>query len=227
MERGEDAEVCILVLLIEGDGTDERLSMTRLLADQDCVVQQVGDPLLAVAAAEATWPDLVVVNTCSRLPNVAEMCAALDRSNLNIPRLVVSESESSNSLRASAHLEAPFTARRLAYRLRKAIGTQANRFLRADDVVVDTLKHNVKCRGHVSHLTPKELALLGFLMKHADREVSRTEIMKEVWETEYMGDTRTLEVHIRWLRRKLEDDTKRPIRIVTVRRVGYRFQSPR
>jgi DNA-binding response OmpR family regulator len=133
LEAGEGAAVCILVLLIEGDGTDERLSMTRLLADQGCVVRQV----------------------------------------------------------------------------------------------VDTLKHNVKSRGNVSHLTPKELALLGFLMKHADREVNRTEIMKEVWETEYMGDTRTIEVHIRWLRRKLEDDTKRPIRIVTVRRVGYRFQSPR
>jgi DNA-binding response OmpR family regulator len=62
------------------------------------------------------------------------------------------------------------------------------------------------------------------LIEHAGQEVSRSTIMREVWETEYVGDTRTLEVHIRWLRQKLEDDPKHPKRIVTLRGRGYRFE---
>ena len=60
-------------------------------------------------------------------------------------------------------------------------------------------------------------------MEHADEALSRGTIMKEVWETDYLGDTRTLDVHIRWLREKLEDDPSHPRLIITVRGVGYRF----
>jgi DNA-binding response OmpR family regulator len=61
-------------------------------------------------------------------------------------------------------------------------------------------------------------------MKHPGQVISRLVLMREVWETDYTGDTRTVEVHIRWLRRKIEEDPKRPRRIVTVRRHGYVFQ---
>ncbi len=213
----------LMVLLVEGDRTDERQSMRQHLVGQGCVVKTVSDPLDATSIAYADWPDLIVVNTCSDLWNVSDVYSALERSNLDLPRLVVSDGEGGSPFRASAHLAAPFTTRRLAYRIKKAIGAQADRFLRAGDVCVDTLKRNVKCCGRVAHLTPKELGLLGHLIKNAGCAVSRSEIMKEVWETEYVGDTRTVEVHIRWLRRKIEEDPKRPRRILTVRGTGYRF----
>jgi DNA-binding response OmpR family regulator len=95
--------------------------------------------------------------------------------------------------------------------------------LRIGNITVDDLKRNMKRSDRVEHLTPKECRLLHLLMEHADEALSRGTIMKEVWETEYLGDTRTLDVHIRWLREKLEDDPSHPRFIITVRGVGYRF----
>lgn len=72
-------------------------------------------------------------------------------------------------------------------------------------------------------LLPKEARLLAVLMRYPNQTVSRAALMREVWETGYMGDTRTLDVHICWLRRKLEADSARPRLIVTQRGVGYRL----
>jgi DNA-binding response OmpR family regulator len=219
-----DVGSSLFVLLVEGDGTEEQHSMRTHLANQGCVVSVIHNPQLAVAVAYAEWPDLIVVNEHSGIAGAAEMCSALDHCDLGVPRLVVSDNEADSTLRAHAHLAAPFTARRLTLRIKKALGAQAERFLRVGDVSVDSLRRKVKCRGSEAHLTPKEMGLLSHLMKHAGEEVSRTDIMREVWETGYTGDTRTVEVHIRWLRRKIEEDPKRPQHIITVRRLGYRFQ---
>jgi DNA-binding response OmpR family regulator len=213
-----------LVLLVEGDGTDEGRSMQPHLASQGCECVVVHDPASTLSVVYETWPDLIIVNARCDIPPLAEICAALDRSNLELPRLVVSENEPYSAVRAHAYLTAPITARRLTNRIKKALGTQAERFIRAGDVCVDALKRNVKCRGNVTHLTPKEVGLLSYLMRHSGQAVSRSEIMRAVWETEYTGDTRTVEVHIRWLRRKIEEDPKRPRRIITVRRHGYLFR---
>jgi two-component system phosphate regulon response regulator PhoB len=74
------------------------------------------------------------------------------------------------------------------------------------------------------HLRPKEAALLALFMQNPGRVLSRREIMKEVWDTDYMGDTRTLSVHVRWLRLKIEDDPGKPRLLCTVRGRGYRFE---
>lgn len=80
--------------------------------------------------------------------------------------------------------------------------------------------------GQISHLTPKEFYLLKLLMENAGEVVTRAEIMMEVWETDYTADTRTLDVHIRWLREKIEAEPSDPVYIQTVRGTGYRFVSP-
>ena len=224
LEGTGDAPVNLHVLLVEGDSKGEQLSMWQHLAGQGCSVRAIHDSFLAASAAQDEWPDLVVVNACSQLADLSVMWAELERSNLDLPLLVVSDSETPIAPCASDHLPVPFTSRRLAYRVKRAVGSQPGRFLRAGDICVDTLKRNVKCRGHVLHLTPKELGLLSLLMAHAGEQVSRREIMKQVWDTDYIGDTRTLEVHIRWLRCKLEDDPKRPKHILTARGQGYRFE---
>lgn len=76
------------------------------------------------------------------------------------------------------------------------------------------------------HMTPKQCALLHLLMTHPDTVVSRSEIMQAIWETSYMEDTRTLDVHIRWLRERIEPDPSTPIYLVTVRGRGYRLHVP-
>jgi two-component system alkaline phosphatase synthesis response regulator PhoP len=89
------------------------------------------------------------------------------------------------------------------------------------DPVTRTLnKGQTRCR-----LRPKEAALLAFFIRNSGRVLSRQEIMKAVWDTDYVGDTRTLNVHVRWLRLKIEDDPGNPRLLRTVRGVGYRFEA--
>ena len=75
-------------------------------------------------------------------------------------------------------------------------------------------------------LTPREAHLLAILMQHPGQVVKRATLMKEVWQTDYLGDTRTLDVHICWLRKKLEEDPTRPRLILTQRGVGYELNVP-
>jgi DNA-binding response OmpR family regulator len=77
--------------------------------------------------------------------------------------------------------------------------------------------------GSAHHLTPKLFELLMLLAAGEGKIVYRKTIMKKVWETDYMGDTRTLDVHIRWLRQKIEENPARPRHLLTVRGAGYRF----
>jgi DNA-binding response OmpR family regulator len=212
-------------LLVESETIDQEMSVKQLLLGQGLGVLTVTDPLLARSVAKAEWPNLVVANTCGGLSDVGEMCLDLDGTRLDFPRLIVSDGAARSRFPADAYLSFPFTPRQLSYRIKKAIGSQADRFVRAGDVCLDRLKRSVRRSGIVSHVRPKEMQLLGLLMEHSGEILSRSKIMKEVWETEYLGDTRTLEVHIHWLRRKVDEIHNSPRRIITVRGKGYFFQA--
>jgi len=217
--------VPLKVLLFESASTDSTSIRLDLLdRGYDLVVAQ--NPLKATSMAKATWPDLIVVHASAGMVDVDEMCQALDKTRLEFPRLIISDDERCNHIPADAHLAIPFSPRQLTHRINKAIGTQSDRFLRVGEITLDQLKRQVQRNGHTEHLTPKELKLLRLLMQHAGEVVNRRTIMKEVWETDFLDDTRTLDVHIRWLREKLEDNPSRPKYIITVRGVGYRLHVP-
>ena len=78
----------------------------------------------------------------------------------------------------------------------------------------------------VRRLTPRQARLLEVFMQHAGRTLTRKFLMETVWETDYMGDTRTLDVHVRWIRERIEDDPSSPRYLRTVRGIGYRFGIP-
>ena len=210
------------VLLVESPSKDSHSVEPDLVKRGDEVVV-THTPRKAPSLAVADWPDLVVVNACSGFLDVKEVCQALDETRLEFPRLIVSRDEVHNHSSNEMFLLIPYSPRQLTQRINKAIGDQNDRFLRIGNIAVDDLKRNMKRSDHVEHLTPKECRLLHLLMEYADEVLSRGTIMKEVWETDYLGDTRTLDVHIRWLREKLEDDPSHPRFIITVRGVGYRF----
>ena len=106
-------------------------------------------------------------------------------------------------------------------RLLKAQATQ--QVFRAADLTLDLARREIKgCNGN-NKLTPKECELLALFMSYPGRVLSRKLLMKEVWETDFLDDTRTLEVHICWLRKKIEEDPRNHQRLRTVRGVGYRF----
>jgi DNA-binding response OmpR family regulator len=214
--------VPLKVLLVESRSKDSHSVELDLLKRGDEVVVSHA-PRKAPSMAVADWPDLVVVNACSEFLNVKEICQALDETRLDFPRLVVSRDEAYNHVSDEMFLLIPYSPRQLTQRINKAIGNQNDRFLRVGNITLDGLKRNMKRSDRIEHLTPKEFRLLRLLMEHADEVLNRGTIMKEVWETDYLGDTRTLDVHIRWLREKLEDDPSHPKLIITVRGVGYRF----
>mgnify|MGYP000613302397 CR=1 FL=1 len=98
------------------------------------------------------------------------------------------------------------------------------RVLRVGNVALDLESRELNVNGVVSVLTPKQCKLLGVFMTSPGEVLTRKHLIKQVWETDYVGDTRTLDVHVRWLREKIEEDPARPTRIVTVRGAGYRFE---
>ena len=210
------------VLLIESKSEDSYSVEPDLLKRGDEVVV-ARSPRKALSIAVDDWPDLVVVNACVGLSSVDEICRALDETRLDFPRLIVSHDEVPSRASDDVHLPIPFSSRQLAQRIKKAIGKQNGRFLRVGDITLDGLKRRMRRGDRIEHLTPKEFKLLRLLMQHPGEVLDRGTIMKEVWETDYLGDTRTLDVHIRWLREKLEDDPSHPQHILTVRGVGYRF----
>ncbi len=80
--------------------------------------------------------------------------------------------------------------------------------------------------GAPLELAPKEFDLLAMFMRHSGEVLPRSFLVREIWNTDYLGDTRMLDVHIRWLRRKIEDEPSAPVYLRTVRGVGYRFEAP-
>jgi DNA-binding response OmpR family regulator len=126
---------------------------------------------------------------------------------------------------AEAYMTPPFTSRKLLHRIKKAAEHVANRQLRAGPLVLD-LEARTLQNGHQSwQLRPKEASLLEVLMRNRGRVVSRKEIMQRVWDTDYVGDTRTISVHVCWLRRKIEADPSTPRLLKTVRGRGYQFST--
>ncbi len=113
-------------------------------------------------------------------------------------------------------------ARRLSSSSRK---NNASQRLRAGNLTLDLAERCIIKKGESTHLTFKECALLEILIRNNGEVLTRKQLMKEVWDTEYLGDTRTLDVHICMLRRKIEGHPHQPVLIRTVRGVGYRFEA--
>ena len=96
--------------------------------------------------------------------------------------------------------------------------------VQAGNMSLDMEKSCLKKNGGQIHLTPKETKLMALLMQNVGKVVSRSELMQEVWNTEYLGDTRTLDVHICWLRQKIEENPRIPECILTRRGQGYELR---
>ncbi len=105
-------------------------------------------------------------------------------------------------------------------------GSGSSRVLRVGRIALDLDTRRLNVDGEISVLTPKQFKLLSLFMSHPGETLTRKQLMKKVWDTDYTGDTRTLDVHIHWVREKLHDVPGQPRYLQTVRRVGYRFVDP-
>jgi DNA-binding response OmpR family regulator len=130
------------------------------------------------------------------------------------------------SVGARAYLRYPFSAKKLISRITRLLPAPEDEVLRLGDVALNVKQQCVVRGDRESHLTPKQARLLEVFMRHPGEILTRAFLMKQVWDTDYLGDTRTLDVHVHWVRKAIEEDPRSPVYLRTIRRVGYRFDVP-
>lgn len=216
------------VLLIEKD-TSALSSLRTRLETKGYVVSAVRSRKKALEQVGADKPDLIILDATSPRLDGGRTCQALRQKVGEVPIILISkEGNASGHTEADFHLNAPFTFRKLVNRIKRAThhSEESGETLQVGDLVLHFDMRSVT-RGKARYqLTPKEFKLLEVFMRNPGKVLSRKFLMKNVWETDYVGDTRTLDVHVRWLREKIEEDPSSPVYLCTIRGVGYRFEVP-
>ncbi len=179
----------------------------------------------AVTAYLQNRPDFTIIDNTSSTLEVLEICGWLRQqySDLLVMLLSGEGARLVQGPHVNMHLIQPFSVRKLSNRFKKLLDIRRTQPVTVGEFTLEPEKRRISHLERVVRLTPKEYRLLEFLMRHAGNVLTRRQIMKEVWETDYLGDTRTLDVHIRWLREKIEPDPRSPVYLKTIRRVGYIF----
>jgi DNA-binding response OmpR family regulator len=216
-------EIGPVILVVQGTG---RNRLKEILERQGFTVHKARNGKQAVTQVKTTAPALAVIDPSSLRINGARLSHMLKRAAKSILILWILDEGATISEDGVADLclERPFTSRKLLNRVRKLLPEAGSTVLTAGDFVFDVKKREVRKGDHRSRLTPKQAKLLEALMRHSSEVLSRRYLMKHVWNTDYLGDTRTLDVHIRWVREVIEENPSSPKYVRTVRGVGYRFE---
>jgi two-component system alkaline phosphatase synthesis response regulator PhoP len=212
------------VLLIEKDVTTADL-LVPSLERKGYQVSVAHTQRQAMGRIRALCPDLLIVDVASFGSNGYKINDAIRARLEGVPTILLLEKSHAGVVNtAEAFMTPPFTSRKLLYRVKEVTEKLTSREIRAGPLILDPDMRTLRQGKDTLHLRPKEASLLAFFMRNPGKVLSRQEIMKQIWETDYMGDTRTLSVHIRWLRLKIEGDPDTPRFLRTVRGVGYRFE---
>jgi DNA-binding response OmpR family regulator len=231
------------VLVIEDDSTLLE-TLEYNLGRQEYEVHTATDGVAGLDLARQLAPDLIVLDIMLPGLDGLEVCRIV-RQEMNVPILMLTarteEIDKVVGLEVGAddYMTKPFSMRELLARVkaqlrrvrldREEVATeepeeQDHETLTAGDLHIDLPRREVTCDGEAVHLKPKEHDLLAFLVRNRGMALSRDLILERVWGWDYDGGTRTVDVHVRWLREKIEPDPAEPTRIITVRGVGYRFE---
>jgi len=225
------------ILIVEDDrNLLDTLKYNLRREGYEAVTAADGAEALDVARREK--PDLIILDIM--LPKLSgfEACRIL-RKEMTVPILMLTaKSEEVDKIvgleiGADDYMTKPFSMRELLARLgamlRRAdmsalqLATE-RKTVEIGDLKIDFGRHQASCRGSRLDLTPKEYDLLAFLATNKGLVFSRDQLLDKVWGYDYVGDTRTVDVHIRWLRQKIESDPAKPNRLVTVRGAGYKLE---
>ena len=233
------------ILLVEDDPTLQE-TLAYNLRRHGYTVETAKEGWEAVRKAQSQPFDLIVLDVM--LPGIDgfEVCRIVRRESSTPILMLTARSDEVDKvvgleIGADDYMTKPFSLREFLARvkalLRRVRLTQEEMraaataptpttpdILTFGDLTIDTRRHEVRRNGELLHLTPREFDLLLYLARHRGQVLTREQIVAAVWGWEADTDSRTLNVHIRWLREKIEPDPTHPVRLVTVRGVGYRFE---
>ena len=233
-------------ILVVEDEPSLQETLVYNLEKQGYDVEAVGDGRLAIEAARARPPDLIVLDIMLPGLDGFEVCKIL-RKEMTVPILMLTARDDEIDrvvgleVGADDYLTKPFSMRELLARvkaqlrrtqiIREELGKiktaeteEPHKVLTFGSLSIDQTRREVALEGQVIPLKPQEYDLLVFFAEHKGQMLTREFILERVWGWDYIGDSRTVDVHVRWLRQKIESDPASPERIVTVRGGGYRFE---
>ncbi len=217
-------------------------TLTYNLKKQGYDVLTAADGLLALEIAIKEKPDLIILDLMLPGMDGLEVCRMV-RKEQNTPVLMLTARDDEIDrvvgleVGADDYLTKPFSMRELLARVkamlrrvrmmreevRETSDTKSNT-LKFDNLILDLDRRELRIDEKVVPLKPKEYELMVYFCRHPKRAISRDALLEEVWGWDYTGESRTVDVHIRWLREKIESDSQNPTRIITVRGAGYRFE---
>jgi len=226
------------VLIVEDE---ESLAdpLAFLLRKEGFEASVINDGAGALAAFDRTNPDIVLLDLMLPGMSGTEVCKAL-RSRSSVPVIMVTARDSEIDkvvgleLGADDYVTKPYSARELIARIRAVLRRGADAgaddetvdgVLEAGPVRMDVDRHTVSVDGELITLPLKEFDLLEYLMRNAGRVLTRGQLIDRVWGADYVGDTKTLDVHVKRLRSKIEPDPSSPVHLLTVRGLGYKFEA--
>jgi DNA-binding response OmpR family regulator len=224
------------VLVVEDEPT-VRETLAEALTEEGLNVSTAQDGPEGLERFRADKPDLVVLDLMLPRMSGIEVCRII-RAESSVPILMLTARDSELDkvlgleLGADDYVTKPFSLRELQARIRallrrsdtQAAPTQTPRIVELGPVRVDLAGHQILRDGESLAVKPKAFELLAFLIRNAGQVFSREQLLERVWGYDYAGETRTVDVHVHWLRKRVEDDVANPRYIQTVRGVGYVFR---
>lgn len=222
------------ILMVEDE---ESLSdpLAYLLGREGFEVTVVADGLSAVSEFDRSGADLVLLDLMLPGQSGTEVCKQIrQRSTVPVIMLTAKDAEIDKvlglELGADDYVTKPYSARELVARIRAVLRRRAEpdelitATVASGPVRMDVERHVVSVDGQAVTMPLKEFELLEMLLRNAGRVLTRGQLIDRVWGSDYVGDTKTLDVHIKRLRSKVEPDPSQPRHIVTVRGLGYKFE---